>query len=548
MSGGRGRGRAALVVVAGAAVLGGLAGAGLGCASNEKVARVIDGRPVSGEFVPAEAYAAYLRGAIADAAGDLHGAIEGYAIASALGPRDPEPLARLGDARCRRDAHDPRADEALGRALAIDGAYGPALEAKARCAERRGDTSEAIEEARRATIAEPEAVEPLSTLARLESAATGAATEELRARLVGVTLVAGTDVAAWDALATWAHGHGDVVLEGRALAEIASLAPSRRPDVEAAVRRFEGEGELPVARSLARASVEAAGVGAIDARIARLAIDEALDAGDLAAARRIATRSHVETVIVAARALLHGDRADAIAIASTLSDAEPTAIAPRLVLAAAADSLGDRAGVVKAVALRTRADGSVPPEAWLAFARTVAQAGAADGARAFLRGVPRAPLVEGDAVATPIAVALAAAGALDAGELDANGRVELAERSAEAAPDAAIAGADARHRFLALARRAPRDPGTIALARRLSSLRTRDAIVAVGFARLALAGAIDAPSMGEVLARMDPANPLVAGAALDCAVKKGDARAIPLARARLAGVADTAAERARAVE
>jgi hypothetical protein len=132
-------------------------------------------------------------------------------------------------------------------------------------------------------------------------------------------------------------------------------------------------------------------------------------------------------------------------------------------------------------------------------------------------------------------------------ELDPNGRIELAERRAETVADEVLARADDRHRLLALARRAPRAPATVALARSLSRMRTRDSIVAVAFARLALAGAIDvAPHvMGGLLAALDPADPLVAGAALDCALRSGDARAIPLARARLAAVAHTDAERAR---
>ena len=70
----------------------------------------------------------------------------------------------------------------------------------------------------------------------------------------------------------------------------------------------------------------------------------------------------------------------------------------------------------------------------------------------------------------------------------------------------------------------------------------------MAFTRLALAAAIAVSSMAEVLSRLDPANPLVAAAALDCALRAGDARAIPLARARLAAVAHTPAERARLVE
>ncbi len=392
------------------------------CAPSESVIRVIDGRPVEGAFVPADAYAAYLRASIADAAGDLAGAVEGYAVAAALGPHDPEPLARLGDARCRRNARDPRAEESLARALAIDSSYGPALEARARCAERRGEDATAIESARRAARANPDAVEPLATLARLDAGSSNgssAAAVELRERLVAMTLLEGTNAAAWDALATWARGHGDAELEGRALAHVVSLSTSRAKEIGTAIARLEGEGELVAARSLARARLEATGMGTgpVDPRIARLAIDDALLAGDPDAARRIATRGRVELAVVAARALLLGNEAVAREIATTLADADPVALAPRLVLAAVAEGTGERthhqaegAAVARALAGSWRRDVPAPPEAWLAYARAVVRAGAPEGARAVLGAIPREEIIPGDPLTTRVAVALGAAG------------------------------------------------------------------------------------------------------------------------------------------
>lgn len=122
----------------------------LGCARSDGIVRVVDGRAVHGAYVPAEAYASYLRGAIADASGDVAGAVEGYSIAVALGPSDPEVWARLGAAECARQPRDPKADEAFARAFAIDGDYGPAWAAQADCAARRGDAHTAAESARRA--------------------------------------------------------------------------------------------------------------------------------------------------------------------------------------------------------------------------------------------------------------------------------------------------------------------------------------------------------------------------------------------------------------
>jgi tetratricopeptide (TPR) repeat protein len=510
-----------------------------GCAAEDKVVRVIDGRPVAGDFVPAEAYAAYLRASIADAAGDLPGAIEAYSVAVTLGPSDPGPLAKLGDARCRRDPADPRASAALEKALAIDPEFEPALEASARCAERRHDPRAAVEHALRAMKADPAAAEPLATLARLEPEERGPRSEELRARLVAMTLVDGTNAVAWEALAAWARAHGDALLEARALSRVELRTGGR--EVREAIARMVGEGNIVAARTLARAVVGESRTSEIDARTARLAIDAAIVEGDLAGARRIALHAGVSDVVVAARALLHGRRAEAGAIARELAGADDRALAPRLIAGAAE---GSAQAAPRALA---PTDGPLAPEVWLAYGAALLRAGSAKAAQVALAGLSRAPVVAGDALEAALAVPLAAAGALDAGELDANARIELAERRAETVTDDVIAAADARHALLALARRAPSDPATVKLARSLSRLRARDAVVAVAFARLALAGAIDVTprSMSGLLSTLDPADPLVAGAALDCAVRAGDVHAIPLARARLAGIAHTDAERAR---
>jgi hypothetical protein len=520
-----------------------------GCTPPEGVVRVVDGRRVSGAFVPAEAYAAYLRAAVAEESGDLAGAVEGYTIASALGPDDPEPWARLGAVRCRRDLHDPKADEAIDHALSIDGAYAPALEARAACAERRGDSRVAVEAARRAAQADPSAAAPLGSLARLDPASSRAESEELRQQLVALTLVSGTNAAAWEALAAWARGHGDGALEARALARVVALEPEKRQEIDAAALRLAGDGEIAEARSLARARVEADGRGGIDPRLARLAIDGALLEGDLRAAERLATHAHVPLTVVAARALLLGDTRGALELAQTIVEADPGAVAARLVLVAAADAARDSVAQARALASRASgSDGTLPAEVWLAYGRMLSRSEPFDATRAFLQAANREPAPAGDALTTGLSVALAADGILDARELDANGRIELAERRSETPAADLVASADARHALLGLARRAPRDPQTLALARRLARARTRDPIVAVAFARLALAGAADTLPVADALAKLDPADPLLAGAALDCAVKAGDTRAIPVARARLAAVAQTPAERRRTVE
>ncbi len=400
---------ARLAVVAGACSL------VVGCASTEGVVRVVNDRPITGPFVVSEAYAAYLRGAIAEGSGDLAGAVEGYSIAVALGPRDPEPWARLGDARCAHDPHDAKADEAIDHALAIDGSYAPAWEARARCAAKRGDARGALESAKRAAADDPTSVSALATLAETDRGSS----DELRARLVAMTLAEGTDARAWGALAAWARGHGDLPLQARALGHVAALDPSRGAEIDADVARFAQNGHLGEARSLARARVASAQRRPIDPLVARFAIDDAILTGDVASARRLGTIGRVPLVIVAARALLLGDAAASRHLAEEIVAADPHAVSARLVLAAAAVQLHDSVLLARAFAGTLAAEEApVPAEAWLACARVVAREGSTAAARALLLALHRDPILHHDPLTTPVAAALAAQGVLDAGDID----------------------------------------------------------------------------------------------------------------------------------
>ena len=51
------------------------------CGSEPRVARVYDGKLVEGRFVSPDAYAAFLRGVLAEESGDLKGATAAYAQA-----------------------------------------------------------------------------------------------------------------------------------------------------------------------------------------------------------------------------------------------------------------------------------------------------------------------------------------------------------------------------------------------------------------------------------------------------------------------------------
>ncbi|MDB4943924.1 MAG: Tetratricopeptide 2 repeat protein, partial [Labilithrix sp.] len=126
-----------------------------GCARDPRVARVYDGHVVEGRFIAPDAYAAYLQGALADAAGDLPGALAAYRRAIDEDEEDPELEARVGDVQCRLDPKDPAADAAFTKARKIDPASAAALGAQARCELLRGHAAEATALAERAAEQDP---------------------------------------------------------------------------------------------------------------------------------------------------------------------------------------------------------------------------------------------------------------------------------------------------------------------------------------------------------------------------------------------------------
>src|SRR5262249_39676930 len=89
----------------------------LACAGGQRVVRVYDGRVVEGTFGRQEAYAAYLKGVIAEEAGDLRTALAAYEEAAREDDEDPEPLTRIASVRCRLDPKDKGADDSVTRAL-----------------------------------------------------------------------------------------------------------------------------------------------------------------------------------------------------------------------------------------------------------------------------------------------------------------------------------------------------------------------------------------------------------------------------------------------
>jgi tetratricopeptide (TPR) repeat protein len=370
-----------------------------GCVGSPVVERAYEDRSVDGRFIDEGAYAAFLRGAIAEQSGDLRGALAGYEQAAAADPAGAEIWTRVGAVRCAIDRTDARADRALSRALALAPNLGPAWEARAACAEARGDRAGARSDRARAEALDPDAP----------------AANPTRIALVARTITARDRLAAWAALAAWAEAHGDAGAWSDALVRLVRLDPSRREGI-ARVADGLAASHLAEARAVAAAVVDASTEpfdGDRDPVCARLAVDEALARGDRSRALSRATAARLPLEEVAARAFLLGQPTIAESIASEVAAAEPGNLGARLVLAAVRGT--DLVGASRA--LDTPPSSAVSGATLVAFGAALVHAVAPDQARWPLARIPHAPLVAGDARVVKGAAALVASGALDPGVL-----------------------------------------------------------------------------------------------------------------------------------
>ncbi len=419
-----------------------------GCPGEPRVVRVYDGHIVQGRYVPPEAYAAFLRGALAEAAGDLKNAAVAYGVAADVDDDDPEVFARLGEVRCKLDPRDTNADRAFSRALHNDATYAAALAASSRCAALRGKTSEALELARRAAAQDPQNVDlqalAVTTAASADAVAANASTSapgasagagagadtranaDVRAQAIALTLAHGENPAAWDALGAWGHSHRDAELVERALEGLVRAAPMRSLEVERGVVALLEGGQPSLARRLAASLADAPRdleiVGPRDGTVARLAVDEALMRGDRAAATARATRGHVPLAEVAARALVENQREIAASLSAEVTAADPGASGAAMVKASLAGATTGFAHVT-----------DQPPELCaLVFADRLATAAGADVARQWLGRITRTPMPSRDPVAGPLAVDLAARGVLPVTDLPAELRASAQHARAAA--------------------------------------------------------------------------------------------------------------------
>jgi hypothetical protein len=534
-----------------------IAGFGVGCGAPPTVTRVVDGRIVEGHFVEPDAYAAFLRGAIAEERGDLRAALLSYEETARLDDQDPEVWTRIAAVRCRLAPSDPRARWAAARALALDVEYAAAWEVRARCELGRSEDRVGIErDALRAADADPTKVDYQVLLARVEEMRPRTP-EVARQRLVGLTLAHEASPAAWSALASWNRSHADAFGAAEALARVARLAPTRRGDIAREVVALAGDGELDAARMLAGAVVDAgrdtdrsAGLvpsPASNALVGRLAIDEAILREDLEALRFRRTSAHVGVECVAGRAILLGKPGLVPALVRPTIDADPHAAGARMALAVAAAYDGDATLLARALAAASTADAPVAAEAWLPFVRLVASRVSPADARRVFDALPHEALAAGDDLVVRAAVDAAARDVIDPSALPLDGRVELAARQGVAFA-VQLDSLDARHRLLALS--TGRSPDALRLLRHLAPAIDRDRVVAVAATRLRMGDPTLAQDPGAVerLAAVAPGDPLVVTTALALAVERHDEPAAKRLRARLVALAITPRERALAVE
>lgn len=522
----------------------------LSCAHLSAVERAYGGHVVDGGAVEPQAYAAFLRATMAEADGDLRGALAAYRQASHIDPDAAEIWARIADVTCRADPRDPRADTGFARALDLDPTLAHTLALQSRCLLARGDLAGARTAASRAVELDPSADGANVLLARTRAPGEDA---ETRAVLVGLTVTARDPLVAWDALSSWAQSRGDVVLWARALRETVRMAPGRRDDVARAAEELAGVGQTREARDVAAAAADAdeSPLRSDHALAARLAVDEAIARGDAGAVELRATRVRMSLEEAAARALLAGEpgrsRALARELASALALADPRSAGAHLVLAAtglpspgpaspgfastrlAATGLAAMGDDVVGAAYDVRALGGAAASAaaFVAFGVVLLRATSPERARATLAQIAHLPLVAGDDRVVRPAVDLASRGGLAAEALPPDGLVELAARRAEPPPEALMApdahALDARHEYLALALAHPDGPRAAALAARLDDSAASDPVVASASAlMLVAAGGARAAGAARALLARDAGDPLLVATALRVAERAGD--------------------------
>ncbi len=518
-----------------------LAASAVGCVGTpSSVTRIVDGRTVQGRFVPPEAYASFLKGAIAEAHGALDEAVQAYEAVARMDDSDPEVFARLARVRCERDPHDARGREAIAKALELDGEYGPAWAAAAAC---EGGDAGALA---RAARAEPRDAGLQVAFARALEQRSSAHAAVARERLLALTLDQPESSEALAALASWADVHDDLNLFVLALSESAQRAPHLDPAVARAALALAGEGQLARARRVAAVLLDsrarpARGSPPLDeptrAALGRLAVDEAAERGDEPAIRRRAVVGRLTPAAAAARAALVGRFDVAARLARETLGADPDDLGARMVLASATDATG----AADAFAGARASARTVPASACGVFARALLRSGGPAAARAAMSAAACNPVAHDDSAVVSLYVDLAARGIVDASALPLEGRIELAWRTRVPFSGHALAGLDLRHELLARTQSDPLGARTAELAAKLARRVPSDPMVLASLLAVAHARGQTADQVARA-ALAPPADPVLDATLLTTLPKSAPERV--RVRARFAALAATPAERA----
>jgi tetratricopeptide (TPR) repeat protein len=323
-----------------------------GCAEPE-VVRVVDGRPEAGRYISDYAYGFFVRGAYAEAQGDLENAERAYQAAAVQDPNSAEIWTRLGALRCRAAppsaAPPPDALRDFASAEEADASFAPLHRERARCLVEHGQGPGALAALTRAVALDPSDLETflLQALALERAGDPDAALRTLR----GLTVSHPRATAPWLALRDLGKRRGDA------------------PLVREAARR---------ARELGATPAQAAEEPAVEA------VDAALRAGDLAAARHLAKKARLGEAELAVRAAALGRAALAREQAELVLGGDPTETSARIALAAAAGLSGDEAALARALGSIPQRHTAPSPLARLLFAELLARRVGADAARAWL--------------------------------------------------------------------------------------------------------------------------------------------------------------------
>jgi tetratricopeptide (TPR) repeat protein len=255
----------------------------LAACEHRPVVRLVDGVPVAHRPISIRAYAAYARGAVAEATGALNVALLEYRVATDADSRGVEPWVRTGAVSCALGSVD-AADSTFAQAEERDADYEPLWTERARCQLAHGDAKLAVALSERAEGLDPESDDAI--------------------RMHAEALDKSGDSAA-------------ALRELTALAVIRPTPATFRAQLDIAKR----VGDTATVRAAERA-LGARGVP-VDSVSDQSAVDRAIAAGDVDEAVRLARRLGQNPTDVAVRAAALGQYDVARKIADPIVKADP---------------------------------------------------------------------------------------------------------------------------------------------------------------------------------------------------------------------------------